>query len=132
MPSADLAKSHRSALRQLFNVDFKAKWAQNQCPVCSGLFALRGCRTRYCPLQTVNRKTHRAYNRTRDYNFNISGLEGQDLHGKTAGVIGTGKIAAFFIDICRGFGMKVIAYAISIRQRTAVSTMSIWTPFSGK
>jgi D-lactate dehydrogenase len=61
-------------------------------------------------LLAVNRKVHRAYNRTRDFNFNINGLTGFDLHGKTVGVVGTGKIGRVFIDICRGFGMNVIAY----------------------
>lgn len=56
------------------------------------------------------RKIHRAYLRTRDYNFSIAGLTGFDLHGKTAGVVGTGRIGRIFIDICRGFGMQVLAY----------------------
>ena len=56
------------------------------------------------------RRIHKAYNRTRDFNFSLSGLTGFDFHGKTVGVIGTGKIGRIFIDICRGFGMKVIAY----------------------
>ncbi|PKM52852.1 MAG: hydroxyacid dehydrogenase, partial [Firmicutes bacterium HGW-Firmicutes-5] len=59
---------------------------------------------------SLNRKTHRAYVRTRDNNFNINGLTGFDFHGKTVGVIGTGKIGRIFIDICKGLGMKVIAY----------------------
>ena len=61
-------------------------------------------------LLTVNRKIHKAYIRTRDFNFSLSGLTGFDLHGKTVGVIGTGKIGRVFMDICKGFGMKVIAY----------------------
>jgi D-lactate dehydrogenase len=61
-------------------------------------------------LLALNRKTHKAYNRTRDFNFSISGLTGFDLNGKTAGIIGTGKIGQVFINICKGFGMKVIAY----------------------
>ena len=61
-------------------------------------------------LLTVNRKTHRAYIRTKDSNFNINGLLGLDLAGKTAGIIGTGKIGQMFIDICKGFKMKVIAF----------------------
>ena len=61
-------------------------------------------------LQTLNRKIHKAYIRTRDFNFSLNGLTGFDLHGKTVGVIGTGKIGRVFIDICKGFGMKVIAY----------------------
>ena len=61
-------------------------------------------------LLTSVRRIHKAYNRTREFNFSLNGLTGFDLHGKTAGVIGTGKIGRIFIDICRGFGMKVIAY----------------------
>lgn len=61
-------------------------------------------------LLTLNRKTHKAYNRTRDFNFSLNGLTGFDLHGKTIGVVGTGKIGQVFIDICKGFGMKVIAH----------------------
>ena len=61
-------------------------------------------------LLTSIRRIHKAYIRTRDFNFSLSGLTGFDLHGKTVGVIGTGKIGKIFIDICRGFGMHVIAY----------------------
>lgn len=58
----------------------------------------------------LNRKIPRAYIRTRDFNFSLQGLTGFDLHGKTAGVIGTGRIGQVFIDICKGFGMKILAY----------------------
>ena len=61
-------------------------------------------------LLTSIRRIHKAYNRTRDFNFSLTGLTGFDLYGKTAGVIGTGKIGRVFIDICKGFGMNVIAY----------------------
>ncbi|KIR02493.1 D-lactate dehydrogenase [Lachnospiraceae bacterium TWA4] len=61
-------------------------------------------------LLTINRKTHRAYSRTRDFNMTIQGLMGMDLHGKTAGVIGTGKIGRSMIKILQGFGMKILAY----------------------
>lgn len=61
-------------------------------------------------LLTLNRKIHKAYIRTREYNFNINGLTGMDFYGKKAGVIGTGKIGKIFIKICQGFGMKVLAY----------------------
>lgn len=61
-------------------------------------------------LLTSIRRIHKAYIRSRDFNFSLSGLTGFDLHGKTVGVIGTGKIGRVFIDICRGFGMKVLAY----------------------
>lgn len=61
-------------------------------------------------LLTLNRKIHKAYFRTRDFNFSLNGLVGFDLHGRTVGVIGTGKIGQIFIQICRGFGMDVVAY----------------------
>ena len=61
-------------------------------------------------LLTLNRKIHKAYIRTRNFNFEIQGLEGFDLKDKTIGVIGTGKIGKVFINICKGFSMKVIAY----------------------
>ncbi len=60
-------------------------------------------------LLTLVRRIHKAYLRTRDFNFTLNGLTGFDLHGKTVGVIGTGKIGRCFIDICCGFGMNVIA-----------------------
>ena len=61
-------------------------------------------------LLTSTRKIHKAYIRTRDFNFSLQGLTGFDLYGKTVGVIGTGKIGKVFINICKGYGMKVIAY----------------------
>lgn len=61
-------------------------------------------------LLTSIRRIHKAFIRTRDYNFSLAGMTGFDLHGKTVGVIGTGRIGRVFIDICRGFGMKVLAY----------------------
>lgn len=61
-------------------------------------------------LLTSVRRIHKAYIRSRDFNFSLSGLTGFDLHGKTVGVIGTGRIGRVFIDICRGFGMNVLAY----------------------
>ncbi len=61
-------------------------------------------------LLTSIRRIHKAYIRTRDFNFSLNGLTGFDLHGKTVGVVGTGKIGRVFINICRGFGMNVIAY----------------------
>lgn len=61
-------------------------------------------------LLTLNRKTHRAYNRVRELNFSLNGLDGFDLHGKTAGIVGTGKIGRATAQILRGFGMKVLAF----------------------
>ncbi len=61
-------------------------------------------------LLTSTRRIHKAYIRSRDFNFSLNNLTGFDLHGKTVGVIGTGRIGRVFIDICRGFGMRVLAY----------------------
>ena len=61
-------------------------------------------------LLTSIRRIHKAYIRTRDFNFSLNGMTGFDLHGKTVGVIGTGRIGRVYIDICLGFGMKVLAY----------------------
>ena len=93
------------------NVDFKAAYE-------SGLTVVRV--PAYSPyavaehaaalLLALTRHIHKAASRTRDFNFSLVGLTGFDLHGKTAGVIGTGKIGRIFCDICKGFGMRVIAY----------------------
>lgn len=81
-------------------------------------------------LMTLNRKTHRAYIRTRDNNFSLNGLLGFDLHGKTAGVIGTGLIGRCFIDICRGFGMNIIAYDPFPAQNTDITYADLNTVLS--
>jgi D-lactate dehydrogenase len=59
---------------------------------------------------TLNRKTHKAYNRVREGNFSLDRLTGFDLYGKTVGVIGTGKIGEVFCEIMLGFGCKVLAF----------------------
>jgi D-lactate dehydrogenase len=63
-------------------------------------------------LLTLNRKTHKAYNRVREQNFSLDGLLGFDVHGKTVGVVGTGNIGKAFCKIMRGFGCRVVAYDI--------------------
>jgi len=93
------------------NVDFKAAYE-------AGLTVVRV--PAYSPyavaehaaalLLSLNRHIHKAAARTRDFNFSLAGLTGFDLHGKTAGVVGTGKIGRVFADICKGFGMRVLAY----------------------
>ncbi len=64
-------------------------------------------------LLTLNRKIHRAFNRVREHNFSLGGLIGFDLHGKTVGVIGTGRIGKLAAQIFRGFGMMAIVYDVS-------------------
>jgi D-lactate dehydrogenase len=60
-------------------------------------------------LLTLNRKIHRAYNRVRDLNFSLSGLVGFDLHGKTVGIVGTGRIGRITAEIFAGFGTRILA-----------------------
>jgi D-lactate dehydrogenase len=63
-------------------------------------------------IQTLNRKTHKAYNRVREQNFSLNGLLGFDLYGKTVGVIGTGNIGRAFCKIMLGFGCQVKAFDV--------------------
>lgn len=65
---------------------------------------------------TLNRKTHKAYNRVREQNFALNGLMGFDLHGKTVGVVGTGKIGQAFCRIMLGFGCRVLAFDITANR----------------
>ena len=76
-------------------------------------------------LLTSVRRIHKAYNRTREFNFSLNGLTGFDFHGKTVGVIGTGKIGRIFIDICRGFGMKVIAYDLYPAEDSGIDYVTL-------
>ena len=64
-------------------------------------------------LMTLSRKTHKAYNRVRENNYSIEGLTGFNIHGKTAGVIGTGAIGRAFCKIMLGMGCRVLAYDIN-------------------
>lgn len=61
-------------------------------------------------LQTLNRRTHRAYNRVREGNFSLDGLLGRTLHGKTVGIVGVGRIGLALAKILRGFGCRLLAY----------------------
>lgn len=65
---------------------------------------------------TLNRKTHKAYNRVREQNFSLNGLMGFNLYQKTIGVIGTGNIGTAFAKIAKGFGAKILAYDIAENQ----------------
>lgn len=81
---------------------------------------------------TLNRKTHKAYNRVREQNFSLNGLLGFDLHGKTVGIVGTGNIGKAFARIVKGFGCKVLAFDLvpdSELERIGVSYVSLETIF---
>ncbi len=86
-------------------------------------------------LLTSIRRIHKAYIRSRDFNFSLAGMTGFDLHGKTVGVIGTGRIGQVFIDICKGFGMKVLAYdkfpAETVADGDTVKYVSLDELFAG-
>ena len=93
------------------NVDFKAAYEKGLTVVRVPAYSPYAVAEHAAALLlTLNRHIHKAAARTRDFNFSLVGLTGFDLHGKTAGVIGTGKIGRIFTDICSGFGMKVLAY----------------------
>ncbi len=91
------------------NVDFKAAYGRVSVVRVPGYSPNAVAEHAMALLLALNRKTHRAFNRTREHNFTLSGLEGFDLLGKTAGVIGTGRIGQAFLSICRGFGMRTLA-----------------------
>lgn len=76
-------------------------------------------------LLTSLRRIHKAYNRTREFNFSLNGFTGFDLHGKTIGVVGTGKIGKIFINICKGFGMNVIAYDLYPDRSADINYVSL-------
>ena len=81
---------------------------------------------------TLNRKTHKAYNRVREQNFSLNGLLGFDLFGKTIGIIGTGNIGKAFAKITLGFGCKVLAYDIVTNpemEKDGVEFVSLETIF---
>ena len=70
-------------------------------------------------LLSVDRKIYKSYQRTKKYNFTLNGLLGFDIHGKTVGVIGTGKIGKVFINIMKGFGTEVLAYDVYPDEKAA-------------
>lgn len=76
-------------------------------------------------LLTSIRRTHKAYIRTRDFNFSLNDLTGFDLHGKTVGIIGTGRIGKVFADICRGFGMNIIAFDAYPDEKSGLNYVSL-------
>ena len=80
-------------------------------------------------LLTINRRTHKAFIRTREFNFSLQGLAGFDLYGKTVGIIGTGKIGRVFADICRGFGMRILAYDKFPAQNAGLEYVDLPTLF---
>ena len=79
-------------------------------------------------LLALNRKIPRASNRVHDLNFSLNGLVGFDLHGKTAGILGTGKIGRVAAQILRGFGMRVVAFDVAVANLVAFATGQPFLP----
>jgi D-lactate dehydrogenase len=92
------------------NVDFKAAYKKIHVVRVPAYSPFAVAEHTVALMLSLNRKIHRAYFRTRDANFSLHGLMGFDMHKKTAGIIGTGKIGKVLIDILLGFGMKVLGY----------------------
>ena len=92
------------------NVDFKAAYGKIHVVRVPAYSPYAVAEHAAALMLALNRKIYRAYNRTRDGNFSIQGLLGFDMYGKTAGVLGTGKIGRCLISILKGFGMQILAY----------------------
>ena len=92
------------------NVDFKAAYGKIHVVRVPAYSPYAIAEHAVALMLSLNRKTYKAYHRTRDGNFSIDGLLGFDMHGKTAGVIGTGKIGKCLVAILKGLGMTVLAY----------------------
>lgn len=92
------------------NVDLKAAYKKIKVVRVPGYSPYAVAEHSVALMLTLNRKIHRAYNRTRENNFSLNGLLGFDMHGKTAGIIGTGKIGRTLAAILHGFGLKLLLY----------------------
>ncbi|MDD2998063.1 MAG: 2-hydroxyacid dehydrogenase [Candidatus Riflebacteria bacterium] len=92
------------------NVDFKAAYEKIHVVRVPAYSPYAVAEHAVALMMTLNRKTHKAYLRVREGNFSLNGLLGFDMFNKTAGIIGTGKIARCLIAILKGFGMQVLAY----------------------
>ena len=106
------------------NVDIKAATEQNITVLRVPAYSPQAVAEHAVALiLTLNRKTHKTYNRVREGNFSLENLTGFNLYGKTVGVIGTGKIGTAFCNIMLGFGCKVIAY--DIKEIDALRTKGV-------
>lgn len=101
------------------NVDFKAAYEKLHIMNVPAYSPYAVAEHAVSLILSLNRKIHKAYNRTRETNFSLNGLLGFDMHGKTVGIIGTGKIGRTLIQILKGFGVNIIAYDHSPDEKYA-------------
>lgn len=95
------------------NVDLEAAHKYDICVMCVPGYSPEAVAEHAMALALAcNRRLYKAYNKVRENDFSLSGLMGFTFHGKTAGIIGTGKIGAAMCRICHGFGMKILAYDV--------------------
>lgn len=106
------------------NIDFKAAFGKIHVVRVPAYSPYAVAEHAMALLLSVVRHTHHSYVRTREFNFSLNGLVGFDLHNKKIGVVGTGKIGRVFIDICKGFGMHVLAYDPYPNERLDVTYCS--------
>ncbi|MBN1494032.1 MAG: 2-hydroxyacid dehydrogenase [Candidatus Omnitrophica bacterium] len=110
------------------NVDLKAIWQKIHVVRVPAYSPYAVAEHTLALILGLNRKTHKAYHRTRDGNFAINGLLGFDLNGKTAGIIGTGKIGKITAGILRGFGMRVLLYDKFPDEKYAAASGCTYVP----
>ena len=95
------------------NVDLEVAKKYDICVMCVPGYSPEAVAEHAMALaQACNRRLYKAYNKVRENDFSLNGLMGFNFYKKTAGIIGTGKIGAAMCRICRGFGMRVIAYDV--------------------
>lgn len=95
------------------NVDLETAQKHDICVMCVPGYSPEAVAEHAMALALAcNRRLYKAYNKVRENDFSLSGLMGFTFHGKTAGIIGTGKIGAAMCRICHGFGMKILAYDV--------------------
>ncbi|MFA5259748.1 MAG: 2-hydroxyacid dehydrogenase [Candidatus Omnitrophota bacterium] len=111
------------------NIDLKAAFGRMHVVRVPGYSPYAVAEHAAALMLTLNRKTHKAYFRTRDGNFSINGLLGFDMHNKTAGIIGTGRIGKCLINILRGMGMNILVYDLhpdeALKAEGAVSYVGL-------
>lgn len=134
---AVIERLHRMGIRLIAlrcagynNVDFKSAYGKVHIVRVPAYSPYAVAEYTMALLLAVNRKVHKSYIRTRDFNFSLNRLVGFDLRGKTVGIIGTGKIGQIFANICKGFGMHILAYDVYPNDALGLNYVSLDTLFA--